>query len=70
MGGNVPLGYNVKESRWSVRSMAHHAGVSPSTVQRIWANNNLKPHITKTFKLSNDPKFEEKRPNSRYRCAE
>jgi hypothetical protein len=42
------------------RSMAHHAGVSPSTVQRIWANNDLKPHITKTFKLSNDPKFEEK----------
>jgi AraC-like DNA-binding protein len=37
-------------SRWSVRSMAHHAGVSPSTVQRIWANNDLKPHITKTFK--------------------
>jgi hypothetical protein len=33
--------------------MAHHAGVSPSTVQRIWANNDLKPHITKTFKLSN-----------------
>jgi transposase len=47
-------------SRWSVRSMAHHAGVSPSTVQRIWAKNDLKPHITKTFKLSNDPKFEEK----------
>ena len=29
-------------------------------VQRIWAKNDLKPHITKTFKLSNDPKFEEK----------
>ena len=47
-------------SRWSVRSMARHVGISPSTVQRIWSKNDLKPHITKTFKLSNDPKFEEK----------
>jgi hypothetical protein len=37
--------------------MTHHAGVSLSTVQRIWANNDLKPHLAKTFKLSNDPKF-------------
>jgi transposase len=47
-------------NRWSVRSMGRHAGMSHSTVQRIWAKNELKPHITKTFKLSNDPKFEEK----------
>ena len=47
-------------SRWSVRSMGRHAGVSHSTVQRIWKKNDLKPHIVKTFKLSNDPKFEEK----------
>ena len=47
-------------SRWSVRSMGRHVGISPSTVQRIWAKNDLKPHITKTFKFSNDPKFEEK----------
>ena len=47
-------------SRWSVRSMARHAGISASTVQRIWSKNDLKPHITKTFKLSNDPRFEEK----------
>jgi transposase len=47
-------------SRWSVRSMGRHVGISHSTVQRIWAKNDLKPHITKTFKLSNDPKFEEK----------
>jgi transposase len=48
------------KSRWSVRSMGRHAGVSPSTVQRIWSKNELKPHVVKTFKLSNDPKFEEK----------
>jgi transposase len=47
-------------NRWSVRSMGRHAGISPSTVQRIWAKNELKPHVTKTFKLSTDPKFEEK----------
>jgi len=47
-------------SRWSIRSMARHAGISPSSVQRIWSKNELKPHRIKTFKLSNDPKFEEK----------
>ena len=47
-------------NRWSVRTMGRHAGMSHSTVQRIWAKNDLKPHVTKTFKLSNDPKFEEK----------
>ncbi len=46
--------------RWSVRSMGRHAGVSSSTVQRVWSKNELKPHITKTFKLSNDPEFEAK----------
>jgi hypothetical protein len=40
--------------RWSVRSMARHAGMSHSTVQRIWVKNDLKPHITRTFKLSSD----------------
>src|SRR5271157_4309493 len=47
-------------TRWSVRSMSRHAGISASTVQRIWSKNELKPHVTKTFKLSNDPHFEEK----------
>jgi transposase len=46
--------------RWSTRSMARHAGVSASSVQRIWSHNDLKPHRVKTFKLSNDPHFEEK----------
>lgn len=47
-------------TRWSVRSMSRHAGISASTVQRIWSKNELKPHVTRTFKLSNDPHFEEK----------
>ena len=47
-------------SRWSIRSMGRHVGISASSVQRIWSSNDLKPHRLKTFKLSNDPKFEEK----------
>jgi transposase len=46
--------------RWSTRSMGRHAGMSHSTVQRIWAKNELKPHVVKTFKLSQDANFEEK----------
>src|SRR5215831_18096328 len=40
--------------------MAREAGVSKSTVQRIWNHNDLKPHRLETFKISNDPNFEEK----------
>ncbi|BBI41317.1 hypothetical protein KPSA1B_100018 [Pseudomonas syringae pv. actinidiae] len=40
--------------------MAQVAGISPASVQRIWAANDIKPHLTRTFKLSNDPNFEEK----------
>ena len=46
--------------RWSIRSMGRHAGISASSVQRLWSKNDLKPHRLRTFKLSNDPKFEEK----------
>jgi transposase len=46
--------------RWSVRSMAEEAGISRSSVQRIWKANDLKPHRMETFKVSNDPNFEEK----------
>ena len=48
------------ETHWSCRSMAKQVGVSPATVQRIWSGRGLKPHLVKTFKLSNDPLFEEK----------
>jgi transposase len=47
-------------TRWSIRSMARHSGVSKSRVQEIWSRNDLKPHRTRTFKLSNDPHFETK----------
>jgi transposase len=48
------------ETHWSCRSMAKQAGVSPASVQRIWSARGLKPHLVKTFKLSNDRHFEEK----------
>src|SRR5580765_574162 len=48
------------ETHWSCRSMAEAQGVSAATVQRIWAARGLKPHQVKTFKLSNDKRFEEK----------
>jgi len=38
--------------RWSIRSMGRHAGISASSVQRIWSKHDLKPHRLKTFKLS------------------
>jgi transposase len=50
----------VGETHWSCRSMAKAHGVSPATVQRIWSARGLKPHQVKTFKLSNDKRFEEK----------
>ena len=47
-------------TRWSVRSMARAVGVSRHAVHEIWRRNELKPHLVKTFKLSNDPLFETK----------
>jgi len=40
--------------------MAKAQGVSKDTVQRIWSARGLKPHLVKTFKISNDKHFEEK----------
>jgi transposase len=48
------------ETHWSCRTMAAATGVSKSTVQLVWSARGLKPHRVETFKLSNDPRFEEK----------
>jgi len=45
---------------WSCRRMAKSQGVSKSTISNIWRRHHLKPHRSKTFKLSRDPKFLEK----------
>ena len=47
-------------THWSRSSMAEAVGISPSSVGRIWAEAGLKPHQTKSFKVSNDPMFEDK----------
>jgi transposase len=47
-------------TRWSERSMAAKVGIAPSTVHNIWKAHGLKPHLTRTFKLSRDPAFVEK----------
>lgn len=47
-------------THWSARMLAKQVGVSHSTVERVWKEHGLKPHLTRSFKLSNDPNFVEK----------
>lgn len=47
-------------THWSTRTMAAAVGVSEATVRRIWRAHGLKPHLAKTFKVSNDPDFADK----------
>lgn len=47
-------------THWSRSTMAEVMGISPSSVGRIWSEAGLKPHLTRGFKVSNDPMFEEK----------
>ena len=47
-------------THWSCRTMAKQVGVSPATVQRIWSDLGLASHRVEMFKVSNDPRFEDK----------
>lgn len=47
-------------TQWSTRSLAKALDCSDSMVQRVWKDNGLQPHRTKSFKVSNDPRFAEK----------
>ena len=47
-------------THWSTRSLAQRFGIGKDTVARIWRNHNLKPWRVETFKVSTDPRFEEK----------
>jgi transposase len=47
-------------THWSCRTMSKRVGVSAASVQRIWSDLGLAPHRVDTFKVSNDPKFDEK----------
>src|SRR5437764_5326156 len=48
-------------THWSTRSMAARVGIGTDTVAKRWADHTLKPWKVDTFKVSNDPRFEEKR---------
>jgi transposase len=47
-------------THWSTRSMAKAAGMSQTTVSKIWRAFGLKPHLADSFKLSPDPQFIDK----------
>jgi len=47
-------------THWSTRSMAARVGIGKDAIARIWADHNLKPWKIDTFKISNDPLFEQK----------
>jgi len=47
-------------THWSTRTMAARVGIGKDSVAKIWADHNLKPWKVETFKVSNDPRFEEK----------
>jgi transposase len=47
-------------TQWSTRSMAARVGIGKDAVAKIWADHGLKPWKIDTFKISNDPRFEEK----------
>ena len=58
------LTHNEKPSdgstQWSTRTLAARVGIGKDAVAKIWADHNLKPWKVQTFKVSNDPRFEEK----------
>lgn len=47
-------------THWSTRTLASHLGLSATTIRRVWQRNGIKPHLQDTFKLSRDPRFEDK----------
>jgi transposase len=51
-----PAGY----SHWSTLQLAQVLNVGKSTIHRILSANDVKPHLTRTFKVSKDPHFDEK----------
>ena len=47
-------------THWSCRTLAEELSTTHSFVHRVWKSVGLKPHLFNTFKVSNDPRFEEK----------
>jgi len=47
-------------THWTTRSIGKRFGIGKDSVARIWRDHDLKPWRVDTFKVSNDPRFEEK----------
>ncbi|MEJ7764521.1 MAG: IS630 family transposase, partial [Acidimicrobiales bacterium] len=47
-------------THWTTRTLAARFGIGKDSVAKIWRDHKLKPWKVDTFKLSNDPRFEEK----------
>jgi transposase len=47
-------------THWSTRTLGAYLGLSATTIRRVWRRNGIKPHLQRTFKLSRDPRFEDK----------
>lgn len=47
-------------THWSTRTMAAAVALSEASIRRIWHAHGLKPHLVRSFKVSNDPQFAEK----------
>jgi transposase len=47
-------------THWSTPSLSRVMKISASSIGRIWRAHGLKPHLVKTFKVSNDKNFAEK----------
>lgn len=44
-------------THWSTRKMSEATGISHATIGRIWRAFGLKPHVVRSFKISDDPQF-------------
>jgi transposase len=47
-------------THWTTRTLAKEMKVSNFTIQKIWKAHRIQPHRTRSFKLSADPRFNEK----------
>ena len=47
-------------THWTTRTLAKRFGIGKDTVARIWRDHGLKPWRVENFKVSTDPRFEEK----------
>jgi len=47
-------------THWRCRTLASELGTNRAMVNRVWQANGLKPHLVRTFKVSNDDRFAEK----------